>query len=161
LNWLDIVIIVILVISAWGGMRRGLIEMVLGLAGVVVGIILAGKYSTQVGDWLNISSPDMAHIVAFIIILLVTILVFYLIAKILNKIASITLLGWFNRLCGAILGVLIAALIMAALLAVIVKLTNWSVAGDSLIAPFFLEHFPKVLSLLPSYFDGVKDWFSS
>ena len=40
MNWLDIVIIVILALSAWIGLRTGIIKVVALLIGLIIGIVL-------------------------------------------------------------------------------------------------------------------------
>ena len=44
MNWLDIVIIVALAISTFLGLKIGIIKALLSLAGLIVGVILAGRY---------------------------------------------------------------------------------------------------------------------
>ena len=160
MNWLDILIVVILAVSAIIGLRRGLIEMILGVAGVILGVFLAGQYYETVGSWFNFDNTNLANVLAFILILLVVLLIFYLAAKFITKLADIALLGWINRIGGALLGTLIAAIAIAAVLAILVKYQSWSVINDSLLSRFFLENFPLVLDLLPSSFQSVKDWFT-
>ena len=42
MSWLDLVIVVVLAISTFLGLRMGIIKAVLSLAGVIVGVVLAG-----------------------------------------------------------------------------------------------------------------------
>ncbi|GAI66173.1 unnamed protein product, partial [marine sediment metagenome] len=44
MNWLDIVIIVAIAIPTFIGLRMGIIKAALSLAGLIVGVILAGLY---------------------------------------------------------------------------------------------------------------------
>lgn len=44
MSWLDIVIIVVVIIATLWGLRIGIIKAVLSLAGLIVGVILAGRY---------------------------------------------------------------------------------------------------------------------
>lgn len=160
MNWLDILIIIVIAVAAFGGMRRGLIEMVLGVAGVILGVFLAGRYYETVGGWLPLENTDWSNVLGFVLILTVTLIIFFIAAKLITKLADIALLGWVNRLGGALLGALLAAIIMAAILAVITKYISWETVSDSFMARFFLDHFPLVLALLPSSFDSVKEWFN-
>ena len=161
MNWFDIVIVVILALAAFGGLRKGLVQMVFTLAGMVLGIFLAGRFYNTVATWLTfINNPDLANVIAFIIILLVVLIVFLILAHFLDKLANITLIGWVNRLGGALFGALLAAIIMAAILAIITKYTPWDVVANSFMAKFFLDYFPLVLGLLPNSFQSVKDFFA-
>ena len=44
MNWLDIVILVFVAIAALIGLKIGLIKAALSLAGIILGIFLAGRY---------------------------------------------------------------------------------------------------------------------
>ncbi|GAH12613.1 unnamed protein product, partial [marine sediment metagenome] len=44
MHWLDIVILVVIAISTFLGLMIGLIGAALSLAGIIVGVILAGRY---------------------------------------------------------------------------------------------------------------------
>ena len=60
MNWLDIVIIVVLALSVLSGLVRGFIRTVLGLAGLILGIYLAGRYYVAFGNWLPIANTSTA-----------------------------------------------------------------------------------------------------
>ena len=154
MNWVDIVIIIYLVLSIISGLMQGLIRTVLSIIGLIVGIILASHFYIQFGDILTfISDKNTAEIVAFAIILLAVTGIAALIALILRSIIKGIMLGWIDRLGGAVFGLILGALSASAFLAIIVKYTNTSVITDSKLAGFFLDKFPIVLSLLPSQFD--------
>ena len=61
MNWLDIVIAIILVIQVIVGLSQGLIKALLGLIGLIVGIVLAGRFYENLGSRLTfIDNPDAA-----------------------------------------------------------------------------------------------------
>ena len=62
MNWLDIAILVILVITAFTGLRRGLIKSVLSLAGLVIGIFLAGTLYTYVAGFLTFNDEPESYL---------------------------------------------------------------------------------------------------
>jgi membrane protein required for colicin V production len=161
MNWLDIVIIVVVVIAALVGLRVGIIKTLLSVAGVVVGVVLAGRFSPWLGGRLTfISSTGVAKVAAFAIILVVVIIIFLVAAVLLNKILSAMLLGWVNRLGGAVLGLFLAEVFCGAVLTMWVKfLGAGSTVQDSVMARFLLDSFPVVLGLLPSDFDSVRSFF--
>jgi membrane protein required for colicin V production len=161
MNWLDILILVVLIISAISGLVSGFIKTVFSLVGLIVAIILAGKYYVSLADHLGfIHSEAAAHIVAFLIIFLVVILVATILGFIFTKIASAILLGWLNRILGAALGVVMGGLTIAALLALWVHFMGSSATFEqSGLAKFLLDKVPIVLGLLPGEFGGIKDYF--
>ena len=161
MNWLDIVIIVVVVIAALIGLKVGIIKALLMVAGVVVGIILAGRLSAWLGDKLTfISNPGIAKVVAFAVIMVAVIIIFLVAAMLLKKLASAMLLGWVNRLVGAVLALFLVVLFFGAVLTMWVKfLGAGSTIEESMMARFLLDTFPVVLGLLPSEFDSVRSFF--
>jgi len=159
-NWVDIVIIIYLVVSLIGGLTQGLIKAVLSLVGIILGILLASNFYEQLGGVLGfISNPDIANIAAFIIILLVVMIAAAIIAKILHSFIKMIMLGWVDKLGGAVFGLLMGALSSSAILAVIVKLTGTNLIAESTLSGFLLDKFPLIISLLPSEFDMIRDFF--
>jgi membrane protein required for colicin V production len=161
MNWLDIVIVIVMIISVIGGIASGLIKSVFSLAGLIVGVVLAGRYYTGLADHLSfISSEKTAGIVAFVIIFIIVIIVASILGAIITRIISDIMLGWVNRLGGAVFGFFMGALFLAAILAIWVKFAgeNTSVGG-SYFASILLERFPLVLGLLPPEFDIVRNFF--
>lgn len=160
MNWLDIVILVIIAIPTFIGLRVGIVKTLLILVGGIVGIVLAGRFSTQLGD--AISSEPWANILAFAIILLAVLLIAAVIAKLIKWVLSAILLGWVNRLGGAILGFVLGAFFCAAILTMWVNFQGS--AGDTIkgspLASFLVDGFPFVLGLLPPEFDGVQEFFN-
>ena len=162
MSWLDLVIVVVLAVGAFFGLRMGIIKAVLSLAGVIVGVVLAGQYYVALADVLPFFSEtsSAAKIVAFAIILIGVMIVAVVLARLLKWAASVMMLSWVNHLGGAVLGLVLGAIFFGALLAIWVK---WLGAGDtiteSLIAPVLLDKFPMVLGLLPDEFDAVRSFF--
>jgi len=161
MGWLDIGVIVIIAIAAISGLKTGIIKAVLSLAGVLVGVILAGRFSTALAGQLTfLPSEGMAEIVAFAIILVGVMIVAVVLASVLKWIASAMLLGWVNRLGGAIFGFAMGAVFCGALLAIWVKWLGVSDAiTESMVASLLLDKFPLVMALLPAEFDSVRSFF--
>jgi membrane protein required for colicin V production len=161
MNWLDILIIIGLAISLIIGIWAGLIRTLFILAGMIIGVVLAGQYSEALGEKLSfISSPGVAGIIAFIIILLATLLVVVLLAIIVQKIAHWVLLGWLDRIGGGILGLLLGAIFIGAMLAMYMRFQGSSdVITSSPLASFLVDKFWIVLGLLPDQFDYIRNYF--
>ena len=47
MNWLDIVILVVVAVAIVTGLRIGMIKAALSLVGLILGVILAGRYYTS------------------------------------------------------------------------------------------------------------------
>lgn len=161
MNWLDIVIVVAVVIPTVIGLRIGMIKAALSLAGLIVGVILAGRYYLPLSERLSfISSPSVAEIAAFIIILIGIMIIAAVLARLLKWTASVIMLGWVNHLGGAVFGLVLGAILCGALLAIWVKFLGVTEAiTESSLASILVDFFPLVLALLPDDFDAVRPFF--
>lgn len=161
MSWLDIVLILLIVIPTLTGLKIGIIKAVLSLAGVIVGIILAGNYYVELSEKLTfISEANVAKIAAFAIILVGVMIVAGIAASFLKKLVSAVLLGWVNRLGGAVFGFVLGATFCGALLAIWVKFLGIAEPiAESALATLLLDYFPLVLALLPEEFDTVRSFF--
>jgi len=144
MNWLDIVIIVVIVLLGIAGLRQGMIRTVFGIAGLIGGIVLAGRYYDELAALLFPSSATWANIVAYAIIAIATLVVAGVIGWLLAKLVNFAALGWLDRLVGFILGIVIGGLLCAAILAIVVKYYPGMEAtiNQSVIARFLVGGFP-------------------
>lgn len=161
MNWLDIVIIVLIAIPTLIGLRTGVIKSVLSLAGVIIGIILAGRYYATLSERLTfIPQDNLARIAAFALILIGATIVAGILATLVKWIVSAVMLGWVNHLGGAIFGFVLGAIFCSALLAIWVKfLGTGGPIAESGLATVLLDRFPMVLALLPEEFDAIRSFF--
>lgn len=136
--------------------------MVLPLVGLIIGVILAGRFHDTVGGWLPIDNPEYAGWAGYAIIVVAVLIVSVIIAVVLRRFIRLVLLGWVDRLGGAGLGLALGGLLCAAALAACVKFGLGSdTIEDSGIATLLLDWFPAVLVLLPGDFgDAVSDFFN-
>ena len=163
MNWLDIVIIVVAVLLGIVGLRQGIIKTVFGIAGLIGGIVLAGRYYDELAAVLSPSGATWVNIAAYAIILIATLILAGVIGRLIAKLVHLVLLGWLDRLVGCILGVFIGGLLCAAILAIVVKYYpgTEAVTSQSGLARFLMERFPLLLALLPGDFDFISDFFTT
>jgi membrane protein required for colicin V production len=161
MNWLDILIIIFIVVPAFIGLKAGIIKALFTVVGVIVGVVLAGRFSDSfAGALAFISDPGIAKVVAFAIILVAMMIVAGVAAKLVKWAVSAVLLGWVDRLGGAILGVIMGMVFCGAVLTMWVNYLDInSVIEESNLAGFLLNGFPVVLGLLPAEFDSVRSFF--
>jgi len=161
MTWLDIAIIVAIAIAILIGLRIGIIKAVLSLAGLIVGVILAGRYYVPFSEWLSfIPQASVAKIVAFAIILIGVMVIAGVLASLLKWAASVVMLGWVNRLGGAVFGLVLGAIFCGALLATWLTLFGMAESIiESNLAAILLDRLPMVLALLPDEFDAVRSFF--
>ncbi len=161
MNWLDIVILVFLAVVTFIGLKVGLIKAALSLVGIVVGVVLAGRFYINLAGVLTfIPKENIANIVAFAIIFIVVIIITAVLAVLLKWIAKLVLLGWVNHLGGAILGLIMGAIFCGALLVLCGKfLGTPDIIRGSILAGILVDHFPAVLALLPDEFNAIRSFF--
>lgn len=160
MNWFDIVLILVLVLTTFMGFRRGLIGMVLPLAGLIIGIILAGHYHDAVGGWLPIDNLEYAGWAGYAIIVVAVLIVSVILAVVLRRFIRLVLLGWVDRVGGAFFGLVLGGLFCGAALAASLEFgLGLDFIPGSGIARLLLDWFPVVLGLLPQEFDAVRDFF--
>ena len=160
MNWLDIIILISLVVSVFAGLRRGLVKSVLSLAGLIIGVVLAGHlYKSVSGILTFISNEDAANIVAFILILVLVMMAAFFFARLLKSAIKVVMLNWVDRVGGTVFGLLVGAILWGAILAAWVKSFGPGLVTESLLASVLLDIFPLVLGLLPGEFDSIRNFF--
>jgi|TARA_B100000315_G_scaffold99332_1_gene91385 membrane protein required for colicin V production len=159
-NWLDIIILISLVVSVFAGLRRGLVKSVLSLAGLIIGVVLAGHlYKSVSGILAFISNEDAANIVAFILILVLVMVAAFFFARLLKSAIKVVMLNWVDRVGGTVFGLLVGAILWGAILAAWVRFFGSGLVTESLLASVLLDIFPLVLGLLPGEFDSIRNFF--
>jgi len=160
MNWLDIVLVIAIGVSAFIGVKKGLIGIAITLAGLVLGIFLAGRYYFAFSQHLTFIPAGLAKVAAFSIIFIGVMVVAGVISGLLSKATSAVMMGWANRVGGGVLGGILGAIFCGAFLAMWVKFLGMTqIIRESMIAPILLSQFPRVLALLPREFDIVRSFF--
>jgi membrane protein required for colicin V production len=135
----------LLAVIAWSTLRaflRGFLRELFSLAGLILGIVLAGIYYQRVAILLSrwITSIPAAHITAFLGILVATIVVFGLIGHALKKAASTVGLGFLDRSLGALFGLLRGCLFgIAIMMPVAAFFPGAAWVRQSTLAPYLLQ----------------------
>jgi membrane protein required for colicin V production len=147
MNWLDILIIIVLILLGVAGLRQGMIRTVFGIAGLIGGIFLAGRYYDELAARLFPSGAIWGNIAAYAIILIATLVVAGVIGWLLAKLINFAALGWLDKFMGFILGVVIGALLFAAILAIVLHFADYypgmeATINESAIGSFLVTAFP-------------------
>lgn len=162
MNWLDIILAIILVIAAVGGLRSGLISQAFGIAGLLLGIWLGYRFSARLAVWFDMAA-GWANFVSFIVILVAVILVSWLVGSLVRKVFRMTGFGILDNIGGLILGVVKVGLIMSLLLNLFVKFNdevkavNPRVFRESAIYPPLKKMSDKVFPWVLKSAAGLRD----
>ena len=116
MNWIDLIIIVILIIALARGFINGMINEVASLAALILGIWGAIKFSSftaeKLYDYFNMTGQYVG-IIAFLITFGIIVVIIHFIGIIADKFITAISLGFFNRILGMIFGLFKTALIMS------------------------------------------------
>jgi len=152
LNWLDIVIAVIVTVPVFFGFRRGFLRKLLGIAGLILGFILAVRFYRPVSDSLiKIINPGQATsvVLSFLIIIAVVFFLSVWIATFFaNKMSPAA--GFFDKLGGAAFG-FIQGILISSILVVNLTYLNYP-SKEARDASVF---YPRVYPVAPALFDKI------
>lgn len=119
MSLIDIVLLGILLLGLINGYRRGLFIEITSLLGLILGVYGAIHFSYFVSNMLKNRvdwDSSLIQIIAFAITFLIIVVVLLLLGKVLTKIAETIMLGFFNKILGALFGVLKVGLILSLVL---------------------------------------------
>lgn len=160
MNWLDIILIIGLVGSAFLGLKQGIIKGLCALAGIFLSPILAGRFYTSVAPMLTtLFDKEAANLAAFLLIILTVLVLAYILGRILSAIFSRLTSGMIDHILGAVLGLTVGVILISAILAAGTKFLGGEFTSGSAIARVLLDRFPLILGLLPSEFDSIREFF--
>ena len=162
MSWVfDIIILVIIAVPTFIGLKVGIVKALLIVVGGIVGVVLAGRFADDLGSVFSKTGEAWANILAFAVILLAVLIIASIIARLVKLALSAVLLGWVNRLGGAVLGFILGVIFCSAILTMWVKYMGvGDITQESALANFLLDSFPIALGFLPASFDEVRGFFN-
>ncbi len=131
---------------------RGIILELFSLGGLIVGILVASWNYSHVAGILSrmITTPSIAQIIAFFVIVVGIMVLSTLLGKALNRTAHAIGLGFFDRLLGAIFGFARGCLFgVAILMAGAAFLPHSAWIANSRLSPYFLAGAHAVSFVVP------------
>jgi len=103
MNWLDAIIVVILILSLVTGFINGLVKEVASLAALILGIWGAIKFSTftaeKLYDYFDMTGRYVG-VIAFLITFGIIVVIIHFIGILADKVVSAASLGFINRILG-------------------------------------------------------------
>jgi len=160
MGFIDIIIIILLLIGLYKGIKNGFFVEIASLVAFVIGVFLAIKFSYLVKDilsnWVN-WSPETVQITAFALTIVLVIAIVHLSAALFTKMANFAFLGWVNTLFGGIFGVLKSMLALGIFLTLVQKVNvdNFLISKQKQEASVFYQPLQKAVVYL---FPIVTEW---
>ena len=153
INYFDIAIVVIILITALIGFMRGIVWMGIFLATWAAAILLAIKYKDALAQELpiklssEIAQTGLAALLIFLGVLIAGAIINFLFSKAVAAVG----LGAFDRILGTGLGIVLGALAITLLtmLLSLTELPNQDAWGKSLLIPKFQEASAWLQTLIP------------
>lgn len=138
MNLLDGIIIIAAVLGAFWGFKNGFIKAILGFvaigAAVWAGFKFSGLLEKTVADS-NLVSEEWIPYASIVFTVILVYLVIKLIARIFTGLVKAVGLGLFNRLGGAVFGIMINMLLLSAILSYLIPFMNPETAIESKFFP--------------------------
>lgn len=153
MNWADVAIIGIIVLSALLAAAQGFFFEIFSLAGAVAGYLLAAWAYWRVAPWFEpyVKSPWMANLAGFLVIFLAVSFLASAIGRMVRSGVKQAGLRWFDRLLGAVFGVARGLLVVMVVALAMASFAPESPAlVNSRMAPYFLVAGRAAVWLAPS-----------
>jgi membrane protein required for colicin V production len=150
-NWIDVILISVLALTSVLGIIKGFVKQVFGLLAVIVGLILAlGFYSQVSGLYLRfVSNEVLAHLLGFLSIFLVVLCLGWVSSYLLSKFIKGPL-KLLNNILGGGLGLLKGILICGVIVfALLVFPVSKKALKESALSPICLQLTRAIISLIP------------
>jgi membrane protein required for colicin V production len=116
MNWLDAIIVVVLLLSLVTGFINGLVKEVASLAALILGIWGAIRFSSftagKLYDYFDMTGRYVG-LIAFLITFGLIVVLIHFIGILADKVVNAASLGFINRILGIVFGLLKAVLIMS------------------------------------------------
>ena len=135
LNWVDGVLLILILIGAIDGLRKGALEQLFGLGGIVVALLTAPLLSHPFINLLHSIFDGIgektAGVIAYILAFIIIVWICSLVGRVLKNVVNLVLLGFVDKIIGAVVGV-VKSLIVIGLLMQILNATTISYKAAAL-----------------------------
>jgi membrane protein required for colicin V production len=177
MNYIDIIIIIMMVVSAISGAVKGLIYEVTSLVALFAGIWGAIEFSGATESFMNNklnSNNGFMHIIAFVITFVLIIVLVHFVGKAVESAAKTIKLSVINRIMGLFFAIVKSAFILGIIVLVIESVDDnlrfvpkKDVQESSLSKPLkglaintlpFVNHFFEGVKEQKKYFDGDEEY---
>ena len=109
MNWIDIILILCFIPAIISGIRKGFISQVASIIIIVAGVWLSYEFSGQLSEWMSgwlHANENVIRVISFVVIFRIVAIILTLLARVLEGLLKIILLGWLNKLLGFIFAIL-------------------------------------------------------
>lgn len=160
----DIIYLLLLALAAWNGFRKGLVLALFSLLAVVIGLAAAMKLSVVTADWVGTHvsiSRQWLPVISFLLVFLIVLILVRLGARAIEQVLRLAMLGWVNRVAGALLYCVMLTIVLSILVfyAIQMRLLGPSGLSNSLTYGFVQPWGPRVMSVFGELLPWFRDMF--
>jgi len=162
MNWLDIVLLIVLIGSVVTSFSTGLAREVVGLISMIAALVLAIWFYGTAGSVLLpfVSSPGIAHFCGFLMVFVGVLILGAIVGRLLGRLMRVAGLSFVDRLLGAgfglVRGLLISIALVLALLAFTPGKSPPNAVVQSKVAPYVIDAARVCAAMAPH---ELKDGF--
>jgi membrane protein required for colicin V production len=162
MNWLDIIIVIIVLIPAFTGFRKGFMRKVLGIAGIAAGFILAVKFYSDVSAILSPvikESPTLVNVISFLLIVALIYAGAVWLARFMSDISPGT--EMLNKLLGVTLGLVQGVIISSVLLYNLsfINIPSMETRNSSMLYKHVYKAAPAMFDKIIELFPGLEETY--
>jgi len=169
--YIDIIFIFLVALACYKGIKKGFIGSIITFTAFFIGFFIATKFAATVAvyltqhQWIN---HKWIPFLSFILVLALVFLAMHLLGKILEKSAELIMLGWFNKLTGIFLYLLMYGIFYSMVLYYLNKLyilsekqINASFFYNKLttIAPMLLNQVGNLIPMFKNMVTQLEEYF--
>ncbi len=161
MNWLDYLIIAVLLVSTFWSFRRGFILELFGFLALVLGVLIAVIFYPLAGPLFGffLTDPELINIFSFTSVFVLSAVALYLTGLFLHKFIHFIKLGFIDRTLGAFMGFLRGLVIVVVILVSVVATSGSNppvYLRRSTISRTLVSFSKNTMDKIPLVFNNVK-----
>jgi membrane protein required for colicin V production len=170
---IDFIFTIIIVIAIFKGYRKGLVLAIFSILAFIIGLAAALKLSAFVADKLKDNMSISYHwlpFISFVVVFFIVVLLVNLGARLIQKSFDVVLLGWANKLSGAILYIILYLIVFSIFLFYLEKsrlIKPETIASSKTysfvapLAPKVIDNFGKIIPFFKDMFSELENFFAA
>lgn len=153
--YIDIAILIVIIISVAFGIKKGFVFEFFSLFGFLISVFITKRISVVVYENFGGSNTGVKFIITYVTIFFIVYLTLFLIIVLIRKFFKLMLLGWLDRLLGALTGLVKSLLISIVIVFISIFIANYSENYEkevkkSIVCNMVVDILPDMKLTLPS-----------
>lgn len=165
MNYIDIIIIGVILFFVLKGILKGFTRELMGILSFIISFVIALSLMKNAANFLDnyIGNYWISLIVGYIAVFLIVFIIIHIMSGAIHKLIKISSLGWLNRIGGAVFGLFFSGMLisMAVFLVSFIPLETEIPPGkkNSQFYPYFEKIAPRVYDFFSKVIPGSKSLY--